>query len=77
MEDANSKHIFNFLSKLVKHSLTELEYKQIGRLPKFFHARQQKAIEEYDLFVWPGYTCQVKLVNDGLFLNIDTCTKFL
>ncbi len=27
--------------------------------------------------MWPGYTCQVKCLNDGFFLNIDTSTKFL
>jgi hypothetical protein len=27
--------------------------------------------------MWPGYTCQVKCLTDGFFLNIDTSTKFL
>jgi hypothetical protein len=27
--------------------------------------------------MWPGYTCQVKCLHDGFFLNIDTSTKFL
>ena len=27
--------------------------------------------------MWPGYTCQVKCLNDGFFLNIDTATKFI
>ena len=27
--------------------------------------------------MWPGYTCQVKCLNDGIFLNVDSSTKFL
>jgi len=27
--------------------------------------------------MWPGYTCAVKCLNDGFFLNVDTATKFL
>ena len=27
--------------------------------------------------MWPGYSCAVKCLTDGFFLNIDTSTKFL
>ena len=27
--------------------------------------------------MWPGYLVAVKSLNDGVFLNIDTATKFL
>ena len=27
--------------------------------------------------MWPGYDCSVKALNDGIFMNIDTATKFL
>ena len=27
--------------------------------------------------MWPGYTCAVKCLNDGFFLNVDTATKFI
>jgi hypothetical protein len=27
--------------------------------------------------MWPGYTCAVKCLNDGFFLNVDTATKFV
>ena len=27
--------------------------------------------------MWPGYLVAVKSLNDGVFLNIDTVTKFL
>jgi hypothetical protein len=30
-----------------------------------------------DLMAWKGFHCEVKLLNDGLFLSIDTSTKFL
>jgi hypothetical protein len=67
----------DFLSKVVKNSLYEQDYKQIGRLPKFFNTSDKKDIPAYRLDMWPGYTCQVKCLNDGFFLNIDTSTKFI
>jgi len=27
--------------------------------------------------MWPGYSCAVKCLTDGFFLNVDTSTKFL
>jgi hypothetical protein len=66
-----------FMDRIVKFSLNEQEYKQIGRLPKFFNTKEQKGIHEFSLYMWPGYTVQSKCLNDGFFLNIDTCTKFL
>lgn len=51
-------NILNFINKIVKRSLHDMEYKQIGRLPKFFNvSKDSKKIEHYQLFVWSGYTC--------------------
>ena len=48
----------NFINKVVKRSLHDMDYKQIGRLPKFFNvAKDSQKIDHYGLFVWPGYTC--------------------
>lgn len=69
--------ILDFVNKVVKKSLYEQDYKQIGRLPKFFNHTEKRDLNHFRLIVWPGYTCQVKCVNDGIFLNIDTSTKFL
>ncbi len=27
--------------------------------------------------MWPGYLTTSRLLADGIFLNIDTCTKFI
>jgi hypothetical protein len=27
--------------------------------------------------MWPGYSCAVKSLTDGFFLNVDASTKFL
>jgi hypothetical protein len=27
--------------------------------------------------MWPGYLSTSRLLADGIFLNIDTCTKFI
>lgn len=67
----------DFVNKVVKKSLYEQDYKQIGRLPKFFNHNEKRDLNHFGLIVWPGYTCQVKCLNDGIFLNIDTSTKFL
>jgi hypothetical protein len=67
----------DFLNKAVKNSLRMQDYKQLGRLRRFYSTMELQTIPEFQLQVWPGYSCLVKLVNDGFFLNIDTNTKFL
>ena len=50
-------NILNFINKIVKRSLHDMEYKQIGRLPKFFNvSKDSQKIEHYSLFAWSGYT---------------------
>jgi len=34
-------------------------------------------IGQYNLECWPGYLTASRLLADGIFLNIDTCTKFI
>jgi hypothetical protein len=77
-----SKHayatkIIDFMLKIVKKSLHARNYNQIGRLPRFFNARDQKFAQEFNLIVWPGYFCDVKLLTAGIFLQIDAASKFL
>jgi hypothetical protein len=38
---------------------------------------ERKPIPEFQISMWPGYMASVKCVNDGIFLNIDTATKFI
>jgi hypothetical protein len=66
----------DFITKIVKKQLYDMDYKQIGRLPKFFNIHYSKETP-FNLDVWSGYTLQVKCLNDGFFLNIDTSTKFV
>ncbi|TNV84199.1 hypothetical protein FGO68_gene5845 [Halteria grandinella] len=70
-------HLVSFVQKIVKRNLYEKDYKQIGRMPKFFNTSEQEDLNDFRLIMWPGYTCQVKLLNYGIFMNVDTCTKFL
>jgi|LauGreDrversion4_2_1035121.scaffolds.fasta_scaffold96974_2 hypothetical protein len=75
---SESKYIIDFVNKIIKRCVYEMDYKQLGKLPKFFNPhKSQESIEEYNLFVWRGYTCQVKLFNDGLFLNIEASSRFV
>jgi hypothetical protein len=46
-------------------------------LPKFFLKKEKKDIDEYNLEMWPGFEINTKSVTHGLFLNIDTATKFV
>lgn len=38
---------------------------------------EKKVIEEYYLEMWPGYETMTKNYCDGIFLNVDTATKFI
>jgi hypothetical protein len=67
----------NWLNVIIKKTLLEKEYKQIGRLPRFFNAKEKREITDWELYSWPGYDCQVKCLNDGFFFNVDTATKFV
>jgi hypothetical protein len=40
-------NIMDFMAKIVKNSLSEQEYKQIGRLPKFFNPKDKVDIPQY------------------------------
>lgn len=66
-----------FISILVKRALEKEDFTQIGRLPKYFLPSEKSSIPEYLLEVWPGYETQTKLYSDGIFLNVDTATKFI
>jgi hypothetical protein len=46
-------------------------------MPKFFLENQKKVIPEYNLEMWPGYLTTTRLLADGIFMNIDTCAKFI
>jgi hypothetical protein len=69
--------LYTFLNMMVKRTLEYEKYNQLGRLPKFFKSQDAVAIRDFDLEMWPGYEAQSKLFTDGIFLNVDTCTKFI
>jgi hypothetical protein len=52
-------------------------FKQIGRLPKFFLPSEKKHIGEFNLEMWPGYHTSTALLHHGIYLNVDTCAKFI
>lgn len=78
-EDRDPAHlqVLNFLNIVVKKAFQEEKYSQIGRLPKFFLASEKRLIPNQDLQSWPGYEACTKWYNDGIFLNVDTATKFI
>lgn len=66
-----------FLNIITKEILRAENFKQIGKLPKFFFANDKKEIPQHNLEMWPGYLTTNRLVADGIFLNVDTCAKFI
>lgn len=46
-------------------------------MPRFFNPKERTPINEFEIDMWPGYSTEVKFLNDGIFLNIDTATKFI
>ena len=62
---------------MIKNALREKKYNQVGRFPKFFNAADQLEIKEFKLLAWPGYVITSKLCVQGIFLNIESCTKFV
>jgi hypothetical protein len=76
MGDRKDK-ILNFVLTVVKKTLIEHDYKQVGRLPRFFNPKEKVPINEHWIDMWPGYMTEVKYLNDGIFLNVDTATKFI
>ena len=69
--------MLHFIQGIFKKVLYEHKFKQIGRLPRFFLASDMVPIRQHNLEMWPGYISQVKNLTDGIFLNIDCCTKFI
>jgi hypothetical protein len=68
--------VFN---NIMKEALDQLDYKQIGKFPRFFNAKDKVDVHPPDmnLVAWPGYQVQVKLTTQGIFLNVESCTKFV
>jgi len=40
-------------------------------------AEDKIPIPQFNLYAWPGYELTTKLSTQGIFLNIESCTKFV
>ena len=62
-----------------RNYLEEFGCKQIGRLPKFYDVANKVRINSQvvHLEAWPGYHNDVRATAQSLFLNCDSCTKFV
>lgn len=70
--------ILQYFNIVIKETLRIKNYEQIGRLPKFFRALDQIVVKEIEnLKAWPGYEVTTKQCTQGIFLNVDSCTKFV
>ncbi len=74
---SNEKLVHNFLNGIIRVGLKEQKYAQIGRFEKFFLPQERKQIPNFGLEAWPGFMATTKLYKAGIFLNVDTTTKFI
>lgn len=65
------------MNVISKQIFREEDFLQIGNLPKFFLPSEKKEIRDFELEMWPGFEVSAKLLRAGLYLNIDTATKFI
>lgn len=74
------KSVDDYLRKVMKRFLESKKYDQLGRLPKFFNTVERFRTEQVfpDIInVWRGYEMNNIKASAGIFLNVDSCTKFL
>lgn len=69
--------VLQFLNVLIKSVLRAQDFKQIGKLPKYFQQNERVDIRAHNLEMWPGYLTQSRLLADGIFLNVDTAARFI
>lgn len=62
---------------VVKKALYNNSYSKIGQKDQFFNTKDKLHIPDMGLWSWAGYDATPKFCNDGLFLVVDTCTKFV
>lgn len=77
---SNSQHqevLSSFVSSICKDSLVQSDFKQVGRLPRFFDTSKAQKIQRHGLEVWPGYSINAEVYRAGFFFNIDAVTKFI
>ena len=70
-------NIKTLINQIVKRAAERADFKQVGRIPKFFLVDERKEIRDYNLVTWPGYELQTQLYTSGVYLNVDCCTKFI
>lgn len=71
------KEVLSNFNLIVKQALKQKKYEQIGKFPKFFNASEKIEIPQFKLVAWPGYDVQTKLATQGIFFNVESCTKFI
>jgi len=69
--------VLTIFNKIVKAALKLKKYEQVGRLPKFFNAEEKIDIPRFQLVAWPGYEVKTVLTTQGVFFNVESCTKFV
>lgn len=66
-----------YANSALKKMLSNLELRQITRLPKFFDIRQTQRVDQHQLEVWRGYTATFSHHLQEMLLNLDFSSKII
>eukprot|EP00347_Sterkiella_histriomuscorum_P007318 403349409 len=77
----NNMQVQCFVQNVIKKILFDEKYTQIlgktGRKSSFFLKTDMIPIQKYELEMWQGNIYSVKALQDGIFINVGTATKFI
>ena len=74
MNQNQSEHL-NFLGRFFKTCQKSLKLNNIGR--SYYEPTQAKHFPEYNLEIWPGFSTQVRLINNQVLLSVESTSKLL
>jgi len=60
LHESSNTNLLAFLNIIVKAGLKCKDFKQIGRLPKFFFPKDARDVPDEYLRMWPGYEVSTK-----------------
>lgn len=69
--------VLSYFNSVMKQALRQQDFMQIGRFPKFYLRTDVVQVSGEKLSAWPGYEVVTQNAVQGLFLNVDCCTRFV
>lgn len=69
--------VLSYFNSVMKQALRQKDFMQIGRFPKYYLPSEVRQVQGENLSAWPGFTVVTENAVQGLFLNVDCCTRFV